>query len=48
MKDFKFFFLSLMIIVSASCTKDALMDSLGMSTDDSNSLKSLTTKIISN
>jgi len=45
MKNLKFFFLSLMIIVSASCTKDALLDPSGMPTDDSNSLKSSQAKL---
>ena len=45
MKNLKFFFLSLMIIVSASCTKDALLDPSGMLTDDSNSLKSSQAKL---
>jgi len=45
MKNLRFFFLSLMIIVSASCTKDALLDPSGMLTDDSNSLKSSQAKL---
>lgn len=45
MKNLKFFFLSLMIIVSASCTKDALLDPSGMLTDDSNTLKSSQAKL---
>lgn len=45
MKNLKLFFLSLMIIVSASCTKDALLDPSGMLTDDSNSLKSSQAKL---
>ena len=45
MKNLRFFFLSLMIIVSASCTKDALLDPSGMLTDDSNPLKSSQAKL---
>lgn len=45
MKNLKFFFLSLMIIVSVSCTKDALLDPSGMLSDDSNSLKSSQAKL---
>lgn len=45
MKNLKIFFLSLMIIVSASCTKDALLDPSGILTNDSSSLKSSQAKL---
>ncbi len=45
MKNLKIFFLSLMIVVSASCTKDALLDTSGTLTDDSFSLKSSQAKL---
>jgi len=45
MKNFKLLLLLSMIIVSASCTKDALLDTSGALTDDSNSLKSSQAKL---
>jgi predicted MPP superfamily phosphohydrolase len=45
MKNLKFFFLSLMIIVSASCTKDALLDPSGEINDNSDLLKSSQVKL---
>jgi 3',5'-cyclic AMP phosphodiesterase CpdA len=45
MKNLKFFFFSLLIIVSASCTNDALLDTSGEITDDSDLLKSSQVKL---
>jgi predicted MPP superfamily phosphohydrolase len=45
MKNLKLLLLLSMIIVSASCTKDALLDTSGALTDESNSLKSSQAKL---